>query len=141
MGKYKDYIVKEDYPFTVSMKTRWRDLDSFQHVNNAVYVTYIENARTTMFDRWGLPYDGRGKSIILVSLKIDYLKELMHPTSFDVCQRISRIGRTSFDIETAIFTEKQNNPICLATATSVCYDFSKKIGVPVFDAILKDFIK
>ena len=35
---------KERYKFSINMETRWRDLDSFQHVNNAVFATYFENA-------------------------------------------------------------------------------------------------
>ena len=30
------------------MRIRWRDVDSYGHVNNAVYLTYLEEAR----DRW-----------------------------------------------------------------------------------------
>ena len=62
MKKMKD-IFKTNYPFVVSMATRLRDLDSFQHVNNAVYATYIENARSDMLSRWNLnsgkPIHGR----------------------------------------------------------------------------------
>ena len=61
-----------DYPFKTKLVTRWRDLDAFQHVNNAVFATYIENARVDLFIRWGLPSDGAGQSLIVASLKIDY---------------------------------------------------------------------
>ena len=121
------------------MNTRWRDLDSFQHVNNAVFATYIENARSTLFDRWKIRYDGIGKSLILVSLKIDYKKEMLHPSSFSIYQKISRIGNTSFDIESAIFIDSIDTPIAVSTATCVCYDFSNKTPVKVFKEIIDDF--
>ena len=54
----------KDYPFHVKIKTRWRDLDAFGHVNNAVFATYIENARATLFEKWNLPYAGEGQSLI-----------------------------------------------------------------------------
>ena len=137
--KQKLNCKRDDFQFTVSMKTRWRDLDAFQHVNNAVYATYIENARATLFNRWSIRHDGKGKSLILVSIKIDYLKQLIHPTKFDVCQRISRIGSTSFDLESALFNNESDTPICTSIATCVCFDFTKEKPVPVFKAIIDDF--
>ena len=135
----KNRQIKDEYDFCIPMNTRWRDLDSFQHVNNAVFATYIENARASLFDRWGIRYDGNGESLILASLKIDYKKEMLHPSSFSVCQRISRIGTTSFDIEAAIFNNSFDDPVAISTATCVCYDFTNKKPVKVFNEILEDF--
>ena len=56
-----------NFPFHVNIQTRWRDLDAFGHVNNAVFATYIETARGTLFKRWSLPFDGTGKSLIVAS--------------------------------------------------------------------------
>ena len=131
--------VKDKFKYCVNMDTRWRDLDSFQHVNNAVFAIYFENARATLFDQWKIRYDGVGESLILVSLKIDYKKEMLHPTSFSVCQKISRVGKTSFDIEAAIFTGFNDRPVAISTATCVCYDFTNKKPVKVFAQIVEDF--
>ena len=65
--------------------------DAFGHVNNAVFATYIETARGTLFERWGLPFNGKGQSLIVASITIDYLKQIKHPTRIIVGQRISRI--------------------------------------------------
>ena len=35
----------KDYPFHHKTKTRWKDLDAFQHINNAVFLSYFEDAR------------------------------------------------------------------------------------------------
>ena len=32
-----------DFPFHHKLKTRWRDLDAFNHVNNAIFLSYIED--------------------------------------------------------------------------------------------------
>ena len=52
-----------DYPLHTEIQTRWRDLDAFGHVNNAVFATYIEDARCVFFKRWGII--GDSKSIVL----------------------------------------------------------------------------
>ena len=54
----------------VKLQTRWRDLDAFGHVNNAVFATYIETARGTLFKKWDLPYDGKGKSLTVAAITI-----------------------------------------------------------------------
>ena len=53
------------------MRIRWRDVDSYGHVNNAVYLTYLEEAR----DRWveeTLP----DTNFVIVRIAIDFRREL-----------------------------------------------------------------
>ena len=129
-----------DFPFHVNIQTRWRDLDAFGHVNNAVFATYIETARGTLFKRWSLPFDGTGKSLIVASMTINYLKQLKHPSNIIVGLKINKVGNTSFNIESYIFNEKDTqNPIATSNVVIVCFDFDNQKPVPVFSQILKDY--
>ena len=47
--KNKLNIKLDDFPFQHKIKTRWRDLDAFRHVNNATFLSYIEDARILFF--------------------------------------------------------------------------------------------
>ena len=67
-----------DFYFTHKLRTRWRDCDAFRHINNATYLSYIEDARLEFMRRWGITQDG--KSVIVASVKIDYYKQVVHPT-------------------------------------------------------------
>ena len=128
-----------DYPLHVEIQTRWRDLDAFGHVNNAVFVTYIENARGTLFERWNLPFDGTGQSLIVAAITIDYHQQLKHPTNIIAGQKITRIGNSSFDIETALFNKNnQEHPIATSKVVVVCFDFEKQKSVPVFKQVIED---
>ncbi len=128
-----------DYPLHVEMQTRWRDLDAFGHVNNAVFATYIETARGTLFKKWNLPFDGKGQSLIVASITINYHQQLKHPTDIIIGQKISRIGNSSFDVESALF-DKNNKlaPIATSKVVVVCFDFDKQKSVPVFKQIIED---
>lgn len=129
-----------NFPFHVNIQTRWRDLDAFGHVNNAVFATYIETARGTLFKRWSLPFDGTGKSLIVASMTINYLKQLKHPSNIIVGLKINKVGNTSFNIESYIFNEKDTqNPIATSNVVIVCFDFDNQKPVPVFSQILKDY--
>jgi acyl-CoA thioester hydrolase len=56
----------------VSIKIRWRDVDAYDHVNNAVYLTYLEEAR----DRWAHDTLGPEVNFVIVRIAIDYRREL-----------------------------------------------------------------
>tara|TARA_B100000131_G_C17851131_1_gene505975 strand:- start:28 stop:447 length:420 start_codon:yes stop_codon:yes gene_type:complete len=125
----------EDYKLRYNLETRFRDLDSFGHVNNAVYASYIESARVSLLNNWNIPRTNRGKSIIMASLKIDYHAQLEHPSSLILGQKIVRLGRTSFDIETVVFDSQDNRVICSALVVIVCFDFDLQLPVELYDSI------
>ena len=126
-----------DYPHHYELKTRWKDIDSFGHVNNAVFLTYIEDARITFFYRWNIIE--MKKSLIVASIKIDYLQQIDHPSDLIIGQKISRIGNSSFDIQSTIFIKDDPKPAAKAVVTCVCFDYEQNKPVPVYDEIKADF--
>ena len=136
MGKNRKI---KDYPLHLEIETRWRDLDAFGHVNNAVFATYIETARGTLFKKWNLPFDGKGQSLIVASITINYHQQLKHPTNIIIGQKITRIGNTSFDVESALFNKSNTEkPIATSKVIVVCFDFEKQKSIPVFKQIIED---
>ena len=128
-----------DFKFQHSLKTRWRDSDAFRHINNAVYLSYIEDARIELLRRWKITQDG--KSVIVASVKIDYYKQLIHSTELIVGQRVSRIGNKSFDITSTVFNKDTNESICKSIITIVCFDFRSNQTVTVYEKIKNDYNK
>ena len=125
----------QDFYFQHKINTRFRDIDAFYHVNNAVFLSYFEDARKCFFERWDINL--KNKSLIVASVKIDYLQQLKHPSSLIIGQKISRLGNTSFDILSVLFLG--DNQISIATTSIVCYDFLKNKPVPIYDEIKRDF--
>ena len=126
-----------DFPFHYELQTRWKDLDAFGHVNNAIFLSYIEDARITFFKRWNLCEKKR--SIIMASAKIDYLRQIDHPSHLIVGERISRIGRKSFDIESAVFIKDEVVVVATSMVTCVCFDYEQNESVPVYKEIIEDY--
>ena len=127
-----------DFPFRYNINTRWNDMDSFGHVNNAVFLTYIEDARTTFFKRWKLK--DQNKSIIVACIKMDYLRQIKHPSKLIIGSKISRIGNSSFDILSGLFVNKQKRPSATSLVACVCYNYDNNQAVPVYDEIKNDYI-
>ena len=55
-----------------TVRIRWRDLDAYGHVNNAVYLTYLEEVR----DAWAKQVLGPEFDFVIVRIAIDYRSEL-----------------------------------------------------------------
>ena len=130
-------IKLDDFPFHHTIKTRWRDLDAFRHVNNATFLSYIEDARILFFKRWEINL--KEKSLIVASVKIDYINQLKHPSNIIIGQKVSRLGTKSYDIQSAVFEKESKLLICCSTITSVCYDFINKKTVPIYKEIIDDY--
>ena len=129
----------ENFSFTHKINTRLKDLDAFRHINNAVFLSYIEDARHALIRKWKLNYEA--KSIIAASIKIDYLKQVKHPSSLIIGQKVIRIGNTSFDIQSVIFTEKNLTPVCHSIITCVSFNFKINKPVKVHSEIIADYKK
>ena len=133
MKNYNHFNVNDFY-FQYKIRTRFRDIDAFKHINNATFLSYFEDARILFFKRWGVNF--KEKSLIVASVKVDYISQVNHPSELTICQKICRIGNKSFDNFSVIF--HQGKIVCAATTTIVCYDFSSKKTVSVYKEIKND---
>jgi acyl-CoA thioester hydrolase len=77
------------------IEIRWRDLDALRHVNNAVYATYLEEARDEWFVR-ALGPGGNFWDYVLARVAIDFRRELTQDDEAVVVRtRLVRIGTSS----------------------------------------------
>ena len=83
-------------PYVHRDRVRFRDCDAMGHVNNAVYSTYLEEARIGVL--------GDLIDFILARVEIDFRSELRMGEDVEVHTRCSRIGTKSFDLEHVIST-------------------------------------
>jgi acyl-CoA thioester hydrolase len=77
------------------IEIRWRDMDAFGHVNNAVYLTYIEEARDEWLDGT-LPEGHSSWDFVLARVAIDFRRELRQEDDCVVAScRLHKVGRSS----------------------------------------------
>lgn len=87
------------YPFSCEVQVRWRDLDAFAHVNNAVFATYFEMARVQLWrKRLGGPEAG-DIQFVLARIEIDYRRPIKLQNRVEVGIRLADLGRASFTLE------------------------------------------
>jgi acyl-CoA thioester hydrolase len=77
------------------IEIRWRDVDAYRHVNNAVYATYLEECR----DEWIEVALGRQAALwdfVLARVAIDFRRELRQEDDLVVVRiGLERVGRSS----------------------------------------------
>ena len=106
----------EVYKHWTEVNLRYGDTDRQGHVNNAAYCTFFESGRCAfLFDDKGNNVAGDGKNFVIVKLTLDYLEEINFPGIVEVGSRISKLGKSSFTVEQAVFKDG----ICCSTAESI----------------------
>lgn len=111
-------VAPDDFAYTTPITVRWRDLDAFGHVNNAVYASYLEMARSAFWrDHFGCQ-DPFGIPFVIARMEIDFKRALKLFDPVRVGLRPSSVGRTSFDLEYGVFS---GDVLCAAAVTrQVC---------------------
>lgn len=89
--------MKNDFYFYQPIIVRYRDLDPQGHVNNAVYLTYLESARTAYYQAVGFWHPGAfpRTGMVVVHNHIDYLAPIFLGESVRVGLRTDEMGRKS----------------------------------------------
>lgn len=87
---------------------RWSDCDMLGHVNNAVYLTYAEQARTEYCEAIG--WDWQAHGLILAKAELNFKKPLLYTDKPFIYVRVTRIGNKSFEMEHLIIDEKGEVP-------------------------------
>ena len=91
--------------FRQRRRVEWRDLDQVQHVNNAVYLAYIEDCGVQMAAARGWPIarlQEDGHRITARQHRIEYRAPAMLGDMLHVSMWLSNIGRTSFSRHTTV---------------------------------------
>jgi len=82
------------FEYETEIQVRFRDVDAMHHVNNAVYATYLEQARVDYYaDVLGVGLDGI--DTVLVSLEIDYRSQIELDDPVTVAMGVRDIGKSS----------------------------------------------
>jgi acyl-CoA thioester hydrolase len=121
--------------FVHRLEVRFRDCDPMGHVNNAVYLTYLEQAR---FHHWrslwgfGTPQLPTGRpGVILARVECDYKRPATYGETLDVRLTIAEIGRSSFKYEYEI-VDAEGRTVAVAKTVQVMFDYSegKPVAIP-----------
>ena len=118
------------FKFRLPIQVRFRDLDLLRHVNNAVYLTYLEIAR---IEYWkALQFQPVRPSMLLARVEIDYLKPILFEDQVEVAVRVSEFGTKSFVMP---FEISANGTIAAkGSSVLVWFDHAANVSVVIPDS-------
>ena len=84
--------------FRMPIALRWSDLDAFNHVNNARYLTFLEQARIEWFETIGEPWVTEESAPVVASATLNFKRPIEYPAQVFVELFTERLGTSSVTI-------------------------------------------
>ena len=111
--------------YVVPIEVSWRDLDAIGHVNNAVYFSYFEWARTRYWFDFKGKRGTRDLDFIVAHAECDFRRELKLAEQIEACVRIGEIRNSSFDFENEIRVSDGGEVAATGKVTAVLYSWQR----------------
>ncbi len=89
---------------TCQLAVRWGDMDAYGHVNNALYMRYLEEARVQFLADIGAAMDGNGVDPVVINVGCTFLRPITYPATVIIHSYIGEIGRSSFMVHYRLTT-------------------------------------
>ena len=120
--------------FEHELEVRFRDCDSMGHVNNAVYLTYLEQAR---FAHWQRLTGVRGipRNFIPARIECDYRAQATVGDRLIIRLHVAAVGNSSFTFEYEISNGRTREVVATARSVQVMYDYAAGRSIPLPDDV------
>jgi acyl-CoA thioester hydrolase len=118
------------YPFSCTLETRYRDLDSNMHINNGVMASLLEEARVRFHrasDFGGVSRE-LGMTGMVVSSGIEYLGQSRFPDPLEMHVAAARVGNSSYELCQLVM--QGNQVVVFAAVTLVCTKDGRPFQIP-----------
>ena len=121
------------HAFAMEVQASLRDTDALGHVNNAVYLTWLELVRTRyVADRRRLT-DVAEVDFVLASVTIDYRSPVYLMEWVELGCTPTRIGRASWGLSYTLRARQGGRLVAEASSVQVQYDYAARRSVPLPD--------
>ena len=120
----------DGYRYVQRRDVEFRDVDTAEHVNNAVYLTYLETARI------GYLREALGDgflyrlSLILAHIAVDFRSPARFPETLEIGSRVPRVGTKSFAMEHEV-RAGDGRLVAEASSVLVAFDYEADASMPV----------
>lgn len=112
------------FMFTYTLSPRFNDLDIYNHVNNAVYLTYFEEARIGYMTATGLrSLYTRERSTIIAHAEIDYKAPARLGDVLDIHVSLDDVRNSSYALAYRVVRRSDDALIATGKTVQVCFNF------------------
>jgi acyl-CoA thioester hydrolase len=106
MTDHRHVPQRREFSFWWPVAVRWGDMDALGHVNNTLYLQYLESARIGFFEGigWGMDrFAAEGHAPVVVSQTFHYRRQVTYPATLDVGLRCKEVRQRSLVLEFGVF--------------------------------------
>ncbi|RFC55125.1 acyl-CoA thioesterase [Brumimicrobium aurantiacum] len=122
------------------IQVRFADCDMMGHVNNAVYLSYFEQARMHYFEQLvGSEWDYQKQGTLLVKNELTYLKPVFLHDFPEISLHLIEVGGKSFTFGYEVRVDGELRTT--GASKLVCFDFRSNKSVEVFPELIEAFKK
>jgi acyl-CoA thioester hydrolase len=111
----------------VRLTVRFRDCDPYGHVNNAVYLTYLENSRFALWKAQGV------RGVILARAEVDYLAQARYGDELEVRVKLEGLGRSSFRYLYEVVDVTTGQQVLAARTVQVHFNYETNTPIEMTD--------
>ncbi len=125
-----------EFHFHHPIEVRYGDLDPQGHVNNAKYLTYIEQARIAYLQHLGLFRKGQSfmdVGIILADAHLTFKSSIRFEQTVRVGVRTARLGNKSLALEYHLEDADTGAELATGSTVLVAYDYRVRKTIPIPD--------
>lgn len=125
---------REDYPYRMSIPTRWSDNDMLGHVNNVMFYRYFEAVVVRFqMQEAGVDWLGDRVSPQAVETLCRFHRPLSFPETVEAALKVERIGTSSVTFAVALFGEDDETPAATGHFIHVFVDSETLKAQPIPD--------
>lgn len=132
MEKLKAFL--SEFPVNIEVNVQWGDMDAAQHVNNTIYLRWVESSRIDYFRRlgYGEKPEGNETWFILGWQDCKYIFPVTFPDTVIVGVKTTEIGKDRVTLLSHVFSKKHQRLAAISSQIVVTYDYSalQKVDVP-----------
>jgi len=107
------------FHFKIQIPIRFADIDALGHVNNAIYLTYFEIARSAYWAEI-IEWDWKLFGIIIRKSVVEYLKPIILSDDIYAYVRTSKIGNSSFELDYILVKNVNGSEEICTTGQTLC---------------------
>jgi acyl-CoA thioester hydrolase len=122
-----------DFRFFHPIEVRYADIDAQGHANNAVYFTYMEQARALYIQHLGLweGSDFNAIGIILAEATCTYKAPIHFGQTIRVGVKTVRLGNRSLELNYSLQDAESGQEMATGRTIQVAYDYPKGESIPI----------
>ena len=121
----------DGFKIVAEVAVRFSDTDALGHVNNSVYLSYLESARVDYLREILGARKIQELGVIIARVEIDYKSPAFHHETMLVGCRVEEIGGSSIRMDYRIEDKATGRLVVLAKSVLVAYDYAAERPVRV----------